>query len=349
MLPDGVMRANPFRWLQWTHGVLACLAPALVQANAWSCLEKPDDWFRGREGRETLTRVLSWQAGNGAWPKNVDTTGMKYEGDRKKLRGTFDNGATTGELRLLARAWAAGGDEAVRTAFRRGWDHVLVARHPCGGWPQFHPPGGGYHRHVTFNDGSMVRILEMLRDGAEWGILDERRRAEAARALEAGIGCILRCQIVTAGRRTVWCAQHDETTLEPVGGRSYELPSLSGSESAGILRFLMTIPEPTPEIRACIEAGVAWFAESKIEGFRYERQEGRMVRDSDAGPLWARFYDLRTGRPIFADRDGVKVFELTEVGMERRLGYAWYGNWGLAVERDYLEWRLRNRDMDAPD
>ena len=43
------------------------------------------------------------------------------------------------------------------------------------------------------------------------------------------------------GRRTVWCAQHDETTLRPAGARTYEHASLSGYESVGIVRFLMGI------------------------------------------------------------------------------------------------------------
>ncbi|MCU0795945.1 MAG: pectate lyase [Akkermansiaceae bacterium] len=319
------------------------MSAPLAWADAWSCLKKPDRWFRSEEGRETIERVLSWQAETGAWPKNEDTTRKIYEGNRRKLEGTFDNKATTGELRLLARDWEITADEKSRDAFLKGFDHIIEAQYPHGGWPQYYPPGKGYHRHVTFNDGTMVRLLELLRDSAEWDWLDHKRKNAAAKAVEKGIDCILRCQIEIDGRKTVWCAQHDAESLEPVLARSYELPSLSGAESAGILRFLMTLPDPNKNIRDAIEAGVEWFEKSKIEGFRYERREGRIVADDSAGPLWARFYDIESGRPMFCDRDGVKVFDLAKVGKERRLGYAWYGDWGEEVEKDHRRWRSKVR------
>ncbi len=36
----------------------------------------------------------------GGWPKNEDTTEKPFEGDRTKLKATYDNGATTDELRF---------------------------------------------------------------------------------------------------------------------------------------------------------------------------------------------------------------------------------------------------------
>src|SRR5947207_3157119 len=88
--------------------LLALLAPAAWAAKgAGQYLEKPDDWFRGDEGRRVTANLLSYQAPLGGWPKNVDTTASPYAGDREALHGTFDNGATTDELRFLARAYGA--------------------------------------------------------------------------------------------------------------------------------------------------------------------------------------------------------------------------------------------------
>ncbi len=67
---------------------------------------------------------------------------------------------------------------------------------------------------------------------------------------------------------TIWCAQHDEKTLEPCWGRSFEPPSLTSSESAGILRLLMSQDNPTPEIKEAVHAGVRWFADSQIQGIK---------------------------------------------------------------------------------
>ena len=47
---------------------------------------------------------------------------------------------------------------------------------------------------------------------------------------------------------TAWCAQYDEVSLLPAKARAFELPSLSGEESVGIVRFLMDTEQPTPAI-----------------------------------------------------------------------------------------------------
>ena len=95
---------------------------------------------------------------------------------------------------------------------------------------------------------------------------------------------------------TVWCAQHDEITLDPAWARAYEPPSLSGSESVGILIYLMSITNSSPEIINAVESGIAWFKEVAIEGVRLDKiknPDGRTERiltpDDDAPLLWARF------------------------------------------------------------
>jgi len=95
----------------------------------------------------------------------------------------------------------------------------------------------------------------------------------------------------------------------------------------------MSLEDPTPEIRRAIEAGVRWYEKAKITGLREIRENGdkRMIKDASAPPLWARFYEIGTNRPIFAGRDGVKRYALDEIEAERRNGYAWYGTWGSEV------------------
>ena len=68
---------------------------------------KPDEWYRSEEGRQIAENILTWQDEYGSWPKNVDTKSNPYTGDRKELHGTFDNRATTGEMRFLARTFRA--------------------------------------------------------------------------------------------------------------------------------------------------------------------------------------------------------------------------------------------------
>jgi PelA/Pel-15E family pectate lyase len=301
-------------------------------------LGKPADWYRSEEAARIAANILSYQAAEGGWPKNLDTTAARYTGDPAKLQGTFDNRATTDELRFLAHIIAATHEARYEQAFLKGLDHILKAQYPSGGWPQYYPPPKTYHRYITFNDDAMVRLMEFLREVAVQDhyefVTPERRRA-AKDAFDRGIACILKCQIKVDGKVTVWCAQHDETNYTPQPGRTFELASLSGAESVGVVRLLMSLAKPSPEVTAAVEGAVAWFEQAKLRGIRVAiERDGKsptgrnkvVLKDQNAAPLWARFYEIETNKPIFADRDGVKKYDLAEIGYERRNGYAWYGS-----------------------
>lgn len=317
-------------------------------------LNKPDDWFAGDEARRVAANILSYQADEGGWPKNVDTTGAPFTGQRKELKPTFDNGATTDELRFLARIFVATKDDRSRTAFEKGLDHIVKAQYPTGGWPQRFPPGAQYHRHITFNDDAMVRLMDFVREvhsSPRYAFVDADRRTAAGKAFDRGIECILKCQIRVEGKLTAWCAQHDEKDYRPRPGRSYELVSLSGSESVRIVRLLMSLDNPSPEVVRAIEGAVAWFEAAKLTGIRQVVQKDEksptgknkvVVKDPAAPPLWARFYEIGTNRPIFADRDGVAKHDLGEIGYERRNGYAWLGDWPRKLlDEEYPAWKKK--------
>jgi PelA/Pel-15E family pectate lyase len=329
--------------------LLTLLILPLHAKSAKDYLKRDLSWFASEEATRTLSNILSHQAETGGWPKNTDTTEKPYTGKREKIQATFDNGATTDELRFLSRRLLAKPDEkSTLRAFSNGLKHILDAQYPNGGWPQFHPPGKQYHRHITFNDGSMVRLLEFLRDiqnPETYPFLTEKHRAAAAKAFDLGIHCILKCQIRINGKPTVWCAQHDEKSLAPATARSYELPSLSGSESVGITRLLISLENPSPEVKTAIEGAIAWFQSAKIQNIRIQSSNNDkiVIPSPGAPPLWARFYDLKSNKPIFCDRDGIPKSSLAEIGRERRNGYSWYGNWPAnLLEKEYPKWKKRH-------
>jgi PelA/Pel-15E family pectate lyase len=332
-----------------------CLAGGAAAAGPADFLEKPDAWFAGAEAKQVAANILSYQTELGGWPKNVDTAAAPYQGDRKDLRPIYDNGATTDELRFLARIYVATRDAAYRTAFDRGLNYVLQGQYPSGGWPQsYPPPATTYHRHITFNDEAMVRLLEFLREVATqdgYAFVEAGRRSDCAAAFDRGIACILKCQIKVGDKLTAWGAQHDEVDYRPRSGRSYELATLSGAESVGIVRLLMSLENPSPEVVRAVEGAVAWFESAKLTGIRVtavkdESVPGGMnkvvVSDPTAPPLWARFYSIETNRPVFSDRDGVAKSTLAEIGPALRNHYAWYGTWpSQLVGDEYPMWTKR--------
>jgi PelA/Pel-15E family pectate lyase len=178
---------------------------------------------------------------------------------------------------------------------------------------------------------------------------DEVRRARAAKALERGLGLILAAQVRVEGRLTIWAAQYDPVTLAPRPARAFEPTALSTRESASITRFLIRRVARQPTVAQAIEAAISWFEGSLVPGIRVEaRLDGAaplgwdrvVVPDPAAGPVWARFYDIATNRPVFVGRDGAPRATLAELEYERRTGYAWYGTWATdLLRRDYPKWK----------
>jgi len=325
------------------------------------CLGQPPAWFASAEAIRIADNVLLYQRRSGGWPKDIDmarTLGAadhdRLAADKAETDSTIDNGATYTQLRYLARVLTATGLKRLRQPFLRGLDFLFAAQYPNGGWPQFFPLRKDYSRHITFNDGAMIGVMRLLRDVAAGAppfvFVDEPRRVAAARAVERGLRVILQAQIRVEGRLTAWCAQHDELTLEPRAARRYELVSASGRESVEIVEYLMEIVKPDAEVVQSVEAAVAWLRAVKLSGLRVERvvapeaQGGTdvVVRpDPGAPPLWARFYEIGSNRPIFVGRDGVVHYALSEIEHERRTNYSWLGPYATSLlERDYPKWRL---------
>ena len=350
-------------------GGAATRAAAPVEPLRWGAhlLRLDKAWYASPAARAAADTVLRYQSQPGAWPKNTDllvppTPASLAALEKEGKANTIDNGATTLPIRFLARLTEATGEARYRDAVLRGVDYLLASQYPNGGFPQFFPLRQGYYSHITYNDGAMILALELLRDVAEsrasFGFVDAARRTRAAEAVARGIDCILRTQVRHAGRLTAWCAQHDERTLAPAWARKYEPPSLSGSESVGVVRFLMAIERPTPGIVAAVEGAVAWFRAVPIRGQRVEsvpvaggKPDRRLVADPAAPPLWARFYDLETNRPLYMDRDSKPLSDFSQVSYERRSGYGYHGDWPASLlARDHPAWcaRLGRTATPAP-
>lgn len=331
-------------------------------------LNQDENWYKSAEAIRIADNVLLYQHPTGGWPKNIDMAQVLSEAAKDSIRReqaaggttlsniTIDNDATYTQMRYLAHVYDATGNERFREAFLRGVDYLLEAQYANGGWPQYYPIRKGYFEHITFNDNAMIGVMRLLKDIAEqktpYTFIDQERQALIASALDKGLDVILETQIKANGTLKAWCAQYDKDDLSPAKARSYEHPSISGSESVNITRYLMEIEDPSPRVIEAVEAAVKWFKDAAIHGKRLVQQENpevhrgyeRFVEDDPKAPLmWARFYEIETNRPIFSGRDGIIKYHYSEIEHERQVGYSWYGSWPLSLlEEEYPEWRSKH-------
>lgn len=304
--------------------------------------------------------IVSWQMPHGGFYKLPAKYAAPWDGKAPRSGwlgngvelGTIDNDATVAEILVLADVYGRTGNAAYRDSARRAMDFLLAMQYPSGGFPQVYPSRGtrSYSNHVTFNDNAMVRVLLLLDRAARkeaplvGDFFTPEQQARLQPALDRAVDFILKAQIVQDGVKTVWCAQHDPVSHAPVTGRSFELPSKSGAESALITEFLMSRPQ-TPEVAQAVKAALAWYRREAVQ-LKDTAFDPQSTRAANVSPFvhrpgttsWYRFYDLTTDTGFFSGRlptdkpPGVgKQYDIMKIGPESRYTYQWGGSYGTPL------------------
>jgi PelA/Pel-15E family pectate lyase len=350
------------------------LPPAEHTHDASMPLDKDAAWYAGPEARHVADNIVSFQTPAGGWGKNQDRSGpvrvkgqayvpdnisaFLAKGDYDTPRetkwnyvGTFDNNATTTELFFLARVIKAlpeGEDAPYRTAFVKGLRYLLAAQFPNGGWPQVWPLEGGYHDAITYNDDAVTLAATVMTDvatnkGDEFSFVPGELRTAATDSASRALAIVLKTQVKNAaGTLTIWGQQHDALTLKPCAARNFEPPLLASDESAALLVYLMSLPDPSPELQGAIHAGIAFLKQAAVTGYIMTGKDdpkGRHLEaKADAAPLWPRFLDPDSAKGVFGDRDQSLHDDMNDLSLERRNGYNFYVTSPAKALKAFQKW-----------
>jgi pectinesterase len=322
--------------------------------------------------------MLLFQRNYGGWPKHYKEDKIDYkkeyaavekatiQDEANRNDATIDNDATTKEIRYLLKVYKQTNNKKYLTAVENGIKYLLKMQYKNGGFPQFYPDLSSYRHEITYNDNAMINAMNVLYDVAlrrnGFDIVDSNFIKPSKIAVTNGVDCILKTQVKVNGKLTAWCQQHNEKTLTPAPARKFELISLSGAETVGIVKFLMKQDNQSKQVKTAIEAAIDWLNKSRIVGYKYEdivdstlpKGRDRIIIPDAGNVLWARFYDIETNEPFFCGRDGIKRKNVSEIEQERRIGYAWYGSWAKELlEKDYPLWKPKvksqNPKVDSKD
>jgi PelA/Pel-15E family pectate lyase len=341
------------------------VAPALAYtppAAVLSALDKLRSYSEltsaaGTMDLDTYTANLTtWQMTNGgfskahaalyltAWDGAAELS--SWTGTQGEPLGMYDNNATVQEMRLLAVRYKATTNatnkKLFKASFNKAVGFLLASQLPNGGWPQVYPKRGNYSDMATYNDNAMVRVMVMVKDLVDKkapfdsDITTADSLAKLSTALDKSVTFALKAQIVNAGKSTVWCAQHDPSSYAPAPARAYELASKSGSESIGIVYFLMAWSTQSTEVQKAVKGAIAWYKSTKVLDMQFSSGVFSTVTGKN---MWYRFYNVEDDRQFFCDRDGIKTYDFSTVSLERQTGYQWAGDYGstlIGMESAYL-------------
>jgi hypothetical protein len=271
---------------------------------------------------------------------------------KRKNISTYDDDNTQSAIRLLlAVADASKGsndprDVRIREARDYALKKLLAAQRPNGGWPQrwdgkpINPaeypvqparfpkdypreyPKVNYMGHYTLNDNTHRDcVMTLLEAGKRLG------KPEYRAAALKGADFLLLAQLPEP--QPAWAQQYNPQ-LEPAWARAFEPPSVCSNESVGVMRLLIDLYVETGNEKYLepLPRAIAWFKRSEI-----------------APNTWARMYELGTNKPVYGDRDGKIYYRVEDLSEERRTGYSWKGNYGVAeVIAHYEEVKRTGRE-----
>ncbi|HOT52181.1 MAG TPA: pectate lyase, partial [Candidatus Hydrogenedentes bacterium] len=266
---------------------------------------------------EAAHALVKGQLQSGGWEYHVEFDPEKRKQYAYRSDGlttgrnttTLDDNTTQAALRLIICVDHVLDfkDAAIHEAALYGLDALIKAQYPNGAWPQRysafpdpakHPvkpagypetwartyPGLDYKGFHTLNDNTLADTIATMFLAAEiYG--DDRFRQAALR----GGDFILLAQMPDP--QPAWAQQYD-FDMYPAWARKFEPPAVTGGESQGVLRILLDLHEKTGDRRYLESVGRAldYLKRSRLP-------DGKL----------ARFYELRTNKPIYF----TKAYKLT--------------------------------------
>lgn len=221
--------------------------------------------------------------------RNAGSADPKLKSGRNT--GTFDDNTTQHAVRLLIAVDLAleQQDAPIHDAATVALEYMLRAQHESGGWPQIYPlRGRGYNDFFTFNDNTIRDCVDVMM--IAYRAYGDERYAEAVRRCGE---FILRTQLPEP--QAIWAQQYD-LDLRPAWARRFEPPAACAGESRGVLGILMEIALFTGDERYLepIPRALDWYRRSALPDGKY-----------------ARFYELKTNRPLYMTSDNRTSYWLT--------------------------------------
>jgi PelA/Pel-15E family pectate lyase len=284
----------------------------------WNAYQTTKDPFYLQAATEAAEAIAYGQLESGGWTNSIDfnpksdrTAEYRNGRGRGKDNSSLDDGQTQSAIQLLVRVDAANDtrNRIVHGASVIALDALLRAQFPNGGFPQVwtgpverHPvKKANYPEHDWRSEGRIKNYWDMytINDNVPGYVADTLIAAyeayEAPKYLEAlkRLGDFLLLAQMPEPQPG-WAQQYNYD-MQPIWARKFEPPGVSGDETQEVLATLMKISHYTgdPKYLQPIPSAAAWLRRSLLP----------------TGEV-ARYYELRTNRPLYMSRNG-KQYSLT--------------------------------------
>ena len=256
-----------------------------------------------KAARDAAFALIAGQNKLGGWEHTIRFD--KVAGKRV----SFDDNQTQSAISFLMELDRYMDDEDLDSAIKKSLQLMLDSQLENGGWPHVYPEQGNYHDYATFNDGGINDCIRVMMEA------HEHYRSEAIeKSLKRAARFLMISQLPPP--QPGWAQQYNEY-LQPAWARTFEPPSVCPAVTIKNIHTLIdlfvalgdkTLLEPIPD-------SLRWLKETRLENGK-----------------WARFVEIGTGKPLYYDRDRIRVDSLDQLHPERGTGYAYETDLGKPLE-----------------
>lgn len=248
-----------------------------------------------KAAKEAAYALIKGQNKHGGWDHKIN-----FE-DLSDQTVSFDDNQSQSAISFLLALNGQIRDKRLSKAVSKAMNLMLKAQLSNGGWPHMYPQQGNYHDYATFNDGGINDCLRVMMEAHQ----KDPKNAAIEQSLQKAARFIKISQLPPP--QPGWAQQYNEF-LQPAWARTFEPPSVCPAVTVRNMNTLIdlylalgdeTLLEPIPD-------AIRWLREIRL-------QNGK----------WARFVELGTNKPLYYDRQRIRVNSVEELHPERRTGYGY--------------------------
>jgi hypothetical protein len=279
-------------------------------------ITKNKDFLKAAE--EAANALFLGQNELGGWEHKI------YFDRPKGKRVSFDDNQSQSAISFLMALDQEIDRPNLTTAIEKALSMMIESQLDNGGWPHKYPWQGNYHDYATFNDQGINDCIRVMIEADSF-----YEREDISKSLQKVGRFMMISQLPPP--QPGWAQQYNEF-LQPAWARTFEPPAVCPSASVNNINSLIDLYEYTGDDKFLepIPDALLWLKASQLPNGK-----------------WGRFLEIGTNKPLYYDRDRIRVESVDELSLERRTGYGYETDISKALEAAELRYRQAMGQVNA--
>ncbi|HSH20762.1 MAG TPA: pectate lyase, partial [Draconibacterium sp.] len=277
---------------------------------------KNEDFLKAAE--DAANALIIGQNKLGGWEHKI------YFDRPKGEKVSFDDNQTQSAISFLMALDQEIDRSDLTKVIEKALDMMLKSQLDNGGWPHQYPWQGNYHDYATFNDQGINDCIRVMIEADSF-----YEREDINRSIQKVGRFLMISQLPPP--QSGWAQQYNEF-LQPAWARTFEPPSVCPSASVHNINSLIDLYQHTGQRQYLepIPDALRWIKASRLPNGK-----------------WGRFLEIGTNKPLYYDRNRIRVESVDQLSLERRTGYGYETDIQTALNAAELRYQQAMGQVEA--